>query len=602
MSIQQVPSDAQLRPLTIVAQDPGVTDADGKPLMTQLWIPAERLAEGPWGYRVQVVDYDAATQRFLPALDPDQYEHHDGGRDSDPPGFVDPFANVPPEQLLDDPHFHAQNVYAIVMKTLSRFEFALGRRVSWQLRSHQLKVAPHAFAMANAFYSRSDEGLFFGYFRSNGRTVLTALSHDIVAHETTHALLDGLRPRFMDLSSADQAAFHEGFSDIVALLSVFAQKEIVRTVFEQKDNRSDLRTVDGRKFIKRESLQTEHLVKSVLLGLAEQMGQELSGVRGEPLRASGRLEATPDHYLHDPEFEEPHRRGEILVAAVLRAFLMVFQQRLTGLSGASSNSDEPPDLIDLDRAVEEAATAADHLLTIAIRAIDYLMPVHISFGDYLSAILTADHEVCANDEKYHYRQQLIDAFAAFGIRPTASGRGSEGGLWGRSDTKQLTYARSHFRSMQTDKDEVFRFLWENRRSLGLYENIYTQILSVRPCMRVGPDGFFLQETVAEYVQLADLTSAELGRMNIASPPDLPPNTQVRLSAGGILIFDEFGRLKFHIANRLNSVDRQQRRVDYLIKHGGYLHGKGHTKLTANFAELHRLRAIGQPQFPEEEIA
>ena len=92
--------------------------------------------------------------------------------------------------------------YAIVMSTLARFEFALGRRVDWSFGGHQIKVVPHAFADANAFYSRQDEAIMFGYFQGTKDTVFTCLSHDVISHETTHALLDGLRERYMDPSSA----------------------------------------------------------------------------------------------------------------------------------------------------------------------------------------------------------------------------------------------------------------------------------------------------------------------------------------------------------------------------------------------------------------
>src|SRR5262245_65892930 len=42
---------------------------------------------------------------------------------------------------------------------------------------------------------------FFGYFiGGGGKPVFTCLSHDVLAHETTHALLDVLRRRYMESS------------------------------------------------------------------------------------------------------------------------------------------------------------------------------------------------------------------------------------------------------------------------------------------------------------------------------------------------------------------------------------------------------------------
>ncbi len=307
--------------LTIVAQDPSIAPNDI--LTAQVRIPAEELIDGPCGYRVHVIDYDATSNiLYEPAkLRPDP----EGG-------YVDPFAvdDDGPGQtrkpkgydtkLLTDPTFHAQNVYAIVMRTLARFEFALGRRVAWGSNGHQIHVAPHAFADANAFYSRDDRAIFFGYFPGNdGKTVFTCLSHDVVAHETTHALLDGLRARYMEQSSPDQAAFHEGFADVVALLSVFSLPEIIGELLDRTPKAS-ANTID-EKFLKPEALR-----QSALFGLAEEMGSAISAVRGEALRRSVTLERGK-RYMSMAEFDEPHQRGELLVAAMMNAFLDIWNAR-----------------------------------------------------------------------------------------------------------------------------------------------------------------------------------------------------------------------------------------------------------------------------------
>jgi len=547
--------------LTIIAQDPSVR-VGGKILRAQVEVPTEELAPGPWGYRVHVVDYDSST---LNLFRPIKYPPIGTAKNGD----GDPFFKASDAKLLSDPTFHAQNAYAIVMRILARFEFALGRRGSWGFYGHQIKVAPHAFADANAFYSEDDQALMFGYFPGiSQRMVFCCLSHDIVAHETSHALLDGLRTRYTDPSSPEQAAFHEGFADVVALLSVFALPGIVETII-------DLNTPEKKSSqIATKNTTSEALRKSMLLGLAKEMGRELPAMRGDVLRRS--VELVPSRsYIKDPEFTEPHRRGEIFVAAMMNSFIKVWSKRLESLGQVA------PGRLDRGRVVEEGSMVADYLLTMVIRALDYAPPVNLEFCDFLSAILTSDREINPSDSRYHFRDILRETFVSYGIEPASEGTEEEPGIWAPPE-KGMNYDLVHFESMQRDRDEVFRFIWQNRKVLDLYEDSYTRVLSLRPCLRVGPDGFALRETVVEYMQIVTVLAGELGRLKITAPEDMPRDQELMLYGGGTLIFDEYGRVKYHITNRVDHPERQTQRLKYLWEYGYYRDPSSFR----NFAQLH----------------
>ena len=575
------------RKLTIIAQDPGIK-LKGKVVTAEIEIPAEEIAPGPRGYRVHVIDYDSSTGTLYLPLD---YEPLKDGV------YPDPFKKLVDRNdtgaMLSDPRFHAQNVYAIVMRTLARFELALGRRVGWGFPGHQLNVAPHAFADANAFYSDRDRALMFGYFlgrgsAKDGNVVYSCLSHDVVAHETTHALLDGLRERYTDPSSPEQAGFHEGFADVVALLSVFSLQPMVGMLLDFRTRNNSGRHKDPL-LVDPRDLTLDKLRKSVLLGLAEQMGKEMSGVRGnrgDALRRSVNLKPLgthdpPDKYARLEEFQEPHRRGEVLVAAIMNAFLQVWLSRIEKIKrGKAAGS-----LLDRQLVVEEASNAADHLLTMCIRAIDYAPPIDLQFSDFLSAVITADRELVPDDTKYGYRKILLESFKRYGIEPPSTADAD--GAWQMVDNSTLLYERTHFEAMLHDPDEVFRFLWENREALKLHEEAYTEVQSVRPCIRVGPDGFILRETVAEYIQMITLQAKELEMLNINIPDDMPWYQEVRLYGGGALIFDEYGRLKFHARNRIENPARQTPRLKYLWEYGFFDNGSYSENI---FARLHLQRA------------
>ena len=564
------------RTLTIVAQDPSVRRR-GKILTARVEVPAEALAAGPWGHRVQIIDYDASTGTLYKPKPPRFHAltKHE---------YRDPFEKATDATILTNPHFHAQNVYAIIMRTLARFEFALGRRVSWGFSQHQLKVAPHAFADANAFYSEADEAIVFGYFPgSDGDIVFSCLAHDVVVHETTHALVDGLRERFTDPSSPDQAAFHEGFADIVAILSVFSLPDVVRKLIDIDTSRGESGRYaidEDATLIEKERLEPAALKESILFGLAKEMGSEISGLRGHPLRQSLGLRVSPVHYQEDEEFREPHRRGEILVAAVLDAFVRIWASRTEKLGFIRDA------LRDRERVVEEGAAAADRLLTMSIRALDYSPPVHIEFGDYLTALLTADFEIQPDDTKYDFRGHLRASFKAFGIDPASKGTAAEPGIWSSCSEVQFSTQRTHFESMLRDPDEVFWFIWENRKKLEILEGVFGRILSVRPCQRIASDGFSLRETVTEFYQVINLTAAELPRAGLRAPKGMPPTTPVPLYGGNTVIFDEYGQPKYNIHNSIMNAPRQQKRLDYLWELGAFSRSS-----TQKFADMHLRRAM-----------
>lgn len=569
MAATDAMSPTKARRLTVVAQDPGVARG-GDVVMGEVSVPWEEVGDGPVGHRVHVVDYDASTGTFYR-----------------PAALADGPVKATRKRVLGDPALHAQNVYALVMATLARFESALGRRVGWGFPTHQLKVVPHAFETANAFYAPDAEALVFGYFRRGEEWVFTCLSHDIVVHETAHALLHGLRERFLAPSSPDQAAFHEGYADVVALLSVFSMEEVVGDLLAKAPTAHEglLATADAT---------ADALRSSVLLGLADDMEPEIAGTRVNALRRS--VDIPPDPGCRERiEFQEAHRRGELLVAAVMRAFLQVWAGRLGRLGTVEGG------FYDRGRVAEEGAVVADQLLTMVIRALDYTPPIHLTFEDFLSAVLTADTEVRADDSRYGLRDALRRSFADYGIGPASTTTGD--GTWERAGI-QLARTGVRFGNLQTDPTEVFRLVWANQRDLRLDPRAYTRITSVRPCLRIGPeDGLPVRETVAECWQHLAVEARELDRYGLRRPEGMPEDQELRLEGGSTFVLDEYGMLKYEVHNRLPGPDDDrgrraaQHRLEYLWQQGVYDEGYS---FAARLSTLHRRRAW-EPVLPRGEV-
>ena len=307
---------------------------------------------------------------------------------------------LPPSE--SDPRFAQQMVYAVAMRTLEAFDKALGRRV--RPFGGRLRLYPHAFRGENAFYDPDLKAVLFGYFQADetnpgknlpGQFVYTALSGDIAAHEVAHALIHRIRPGLLDRTNRDVAAFHEALADITAIFLHFTLPGVVEETIAA--TRSDLND------------------ETPLNDLAGQFGYATG--RGRALRSA--LD-NPDPTRYQREME-PHARGAILVAAVFDAFKTVYNRRIadllrlaTGGSGILGPGAMHPDLV--ARVAKEAIRSAEMVLTVCLRAFDFLPPRDVTFSDFLRAMVTSDRALFPTDGG-GLRTAFIDAFRRRGIYP-----------------------------------------------------------------------------------------------------------------------------------------------------------------------------------------
>ena len=369
----------------------------------------KELEKGPVGDYLEIVDFDPASHCFYAPVDLND------------PYILAQDGLMPSES---NPQFHQQMAYAVELTTIQNFEKALGRRALWSSYRdkeekeflQRLRIYPHALRQANAYYSPTKKALLFGYFPASSGApgdhvpngvVFTCLSHAIIAHETTHALLDGMHRRFIENSHRDTLAFHEAFADIVALFQHFSFPAVLRQQIAK--TKGDLAS------------------QSLLGQLAQQFGRAI-GQYGALRDAIGEFNVEENKWQprqpNPNDYQtvvEPHERGAILVAAVFEAFLSIYKCRVADLLRIASNGtgiltpgELHPDLV--NRLADEAAKSAQQVLNMCIRALDYCPPVDITFGDYLRAIITADTDLFADDE-LGYRIAFIEAFRRRGIYP-----------------------------------------------------------------------------------------------------------------------------------------------------------------------------------------
>ena len=377
---------AEKRKLRIYATDP--MSGRRAPYRITIEVRNEALTPGPCGSVVEVHDYDGTRRKYYSPVNLD-----------DPALLME--AGLAPSE--SDPRFHQQMVYAVAMKVIDSAQRALGRPITFRRSSRRprLRLFPHGFYGRNAFFDKQLNAILFGYFLADAdspgqnipnQTVFTCLSHDIIAHEMTHAIVHRLRPYFLEATNIDVLAFHEAFSDIVALFQRFSYRELL---------------IDH--------IQASHgaLHKSAMLvELAQQFGQAIG--TGKSLRSAIGKPPNPSELKRT---RLPHARGAILVSAVFAGYFKAYQNRTVDLFRIAGNPDGRlhPDIV--NRLATEASQLADRFLRMCFRAFDYMPPVDVTFGDFLRALITSDFELNPSDPE-EVRFEIIEAFRERGIIPS----------------------------------------------------------------------------------------------------------------------------------------------------------------------------------------
>lgn len=411
------------RRLRVFSLDPTLSRRTGATAV--LSMPWEPLAPGPVGARIAVLDFTADGTR-IPGVDLDHpYLLATDGLDPDE----------------SDPQFHQQMVYAVIASLLETLDNARGRRLVWRnvWRTsaegpgvRPMPVFPHRARAANAFYAPG-EGLSFGSFVASddemlfpGQWVHGCLSHDIVNHEAGHAFLHELRPLSLVPTGPDALAFQEGFADIVAILQHFTLPGLLEAQIAQ----GGAPLWEPGPFVD----------LAVEFGYGSGKGRAVRTALSDP---------TPNPALTTAT--EPHERGAVLVAALFEAFFAAYSQRIqpvlrvAGLQGAAQARSLPQELVTV--LCREARLAASMVLTMAVRAVDYLPAIGITFTAFLDAMIAADSDLFPEDRN-GFRRSLVESCRRRGIYPSALPGSMDGDVpdldrWEPLPTRQALVMATH---------------------------------------------------------------------------------------------------------------------------------------------------------------
>ena len=454
------------------------------------------IEPGPTSSRFLVVDYDASADRVYAPTHPSKtVEHWSQGKGEHLYEFSAATGTRQEAQI---------NAWATAVDTLDLFQdgAVFGREIPWAFEGNWLRILPQGMYEANAFYSRQTRALHFGYFSdSAGDPIKTSLSHDIVAHETAHAILDGLRPFYLESVDPDAVAFHEYVGDVAAMLSLFRQKDFLRQLVMLDFGR--------RSFF---DLVTE---------LAPQVG---FGVYGRAERAALRSARNDLTYRQVANESDPHVRSQVLTGLAFDLLEGIVRKRLGSGMGREKGAGR-------QALFGTLMTAARHAMRMLLRPIDFLPPGSITFPEYASILLRVDVRSTPAD-RLGYRDVLERSMRKRGLHPAQWDYRFEI----ESDPPDDRSLRERDIGMiRSSRVGAYRFLDANRKAFDIPKNRDFRVIGIGTNRRDLDYGKrATPETIIQYIWEE--------RVDLPRDARSTALDHVVLRAGGTVAVDEFANL------------------------------------------------------------
>jgi len=384
--------------LPVLIQDPAVAgETEARSIVHPVVVKdSAGFNEGPACRRVAMVDLDFHTGKLRPSakFDPRGTPYRDiatykvaiptkrgtrsmpWSRGSAKGTDVGELGSLP----LDDT-FMKVSVFGTVLRTIGLVQdpAVLGREIEWAFSGQQLLVVPRAAEMDNAFYHRESRSLQFYYGGSlHGSTIFSGLSQDIVAHETAHAIIDGIAPDLYDAISPESLAIHEGLADLTAALLSMRNRELTHK--------------PGQRTSTKEFLQSSRFSR-----IAEEFGRWRG--HGDALRDVCNTR-TMDPYAADEsrvDQTSPHSLSEVLSGLLFVVFKALFSAAPRDASVKRKVNRENSSNFEAIR--YRLAYACNRTLGLAYRGLDWLPRGDASFADLIEAMIAADQEFFPNDPR-----------------------------------------------------------------------------------------------------------------------------------------------------------------------------------------------------------